>query len=130
MPLQADNLLVDESGRVLLADFGATAQLERQEYHAGLVAPRPGGASPSASDASLSDRDGSAHSSSLGDLVPQVRLGCAHEWAACSLMGSADGSLLAAQRASSSWSKYLSRNTFVGTPYAMAPEVMLESDEG
>ena len=66
--VQTDNLLVDESGRVLLADFGATAQLERQDYAPELVMPRPGGSSPSASD---SDRDSSVHSS-CGDLAPQV----------------------------------------------------------
>lgn len=66
--VQADNLLVDDSGRVLLADFGATAQLERQEYAPELVTPRPGGSSPSASH---SGRDSSMHSSS-GDLAPQV----------------------------------------------------------
>lgn len=42
---QADNLLVHEEGRILLADFGATAKLERIEFSAPLGASGPSAAS-------------------------------------------------------------------------------------
>lgn len=37
---QADNLLIHEEGRILLADFGATAKLERVEVAAPLGTSR------------------------------------------------------------------------------------------
>ena len=67
--LQADNLLLHDDGRVLLADFGATAQLERSEYlpeSVGLARSNGSGGSL----ASISEQDSSTHSAE--GLTPTV----------------------------------------------------------
>ena len=67
--LQADNLLLHDDGRVLLADFGATAQLERSEYlpeSVGLACSNGSGGSL----ASISEQDSSTHSAE--GLTPTV----------------------------------------------------------
>lgn len=70
---QADNLLLHDDGRVLLADFGATAQLERSEF-----LPEGMGLAPSngsgGSLASISELDGSTHSSE--GMTPAVQPIC------------------------------------------------------
>lgn len=71
--LQADNLLLHDDGRVLLADFGATAQLERSEFVPECVglarSDRSNGSGGSL--ASISEQDSSTHSAE--GLTPAVQ---------------------------------------------------------
>ena len=59
MSLQAENLLVAEDGRVMLADFGATAKLEHARYSLPSIHLSDSSSSLSA----VSDSDGTVQSS-------------------------------------------------------------------
>ena len=77
--LQAENLLVAEDGRVLLADFGATAKLEHARYS--LAAPPHSDSSNSLSN--ISDSDTSVNPSapsSDGGSTPSLRMEVTHPW--------------------------------------------------
>ena len=71
--LQAENLLVAEDGRVLLADFGATARLEHARYSL----PAPPHSDSSNSLSNISDSDASVNPSapsSDGGSTPSLRM--------------------------------------------------------
>ncbi|CAK0785221.1 hypothetical protein CVIRNUC_008427 [Coccomyxa viridis] len=124
--LKSGNLLVADSGHVLLADFGACAILEREAAAPGLATAL---------------EDPSSHASSpplggsLGDVgsllrqSPSTRGGnmLQHVPEGSTSSASAAGTPLTGRSHcsnASNWSKYLSRNTFIGTPHYIAPEVM------
>ena len=75
--LQAENLLVAEDGRVLLADFGATARLEHARYSL----PAPPHSDSSNSLSNISDSDASVNPSapsSDGGSTPSLRMEVTH----------------------------------------------------
>ena len=75
--LQAENLLVAEDGRVLLADFGATAKLEHAHYSL----PMPPHSDSSNSLSNISDSDASVNPSgpsSDGGSAPSLRMEVMH----------------------------------------------------
>ncbi|KAK9830786.1 hypothetical protein WJX74_007073 [Apatococcus lobatus] len=100
--IKAENILIDDAGKVMLADFGVAATLERSDSLASCSTPS-GVLSTQPSLDSSSPTTVLGSSSSSSSLTSRNSLPRDPSW---------------------SHKQYLARNTFCGTPCFMAPEVM------
>eukprot|EP00884_Botryococcus_braunii_P018683 jgi/Botrbrau1/5499/Bobra.27_1s0036.1 len=107
--LKASNLLLDHLGQVLLADFGVTAELEREMPFVSELSP----VVETVEHAFDMESNGSPDSSQPGS--------------DCSAKA---GSLSTIRGSCSNVASYLSRKTYCGTMHFMAPEIVGLDEEG